>query len=102
MGAASGIATTPELNDPQFWVRVGLAHGPQEIAQWRQSAAATIKWHLFSVNIEQLAKSAPAVQAEAIQKTVQQWEDAAAANGHRVTAKYLLPAGRPIPTCRHP
>ncbi len=51
MGAASGIATTPELNDTQFWVRVGPAHGPQEIAQWRQSAAATIKWHLFSVNM---------------------------------------------------
>ncbi len=58
-----------------------MFHGPQEIVQERQSAAisATIKWPPFSVNIKQLVKSVLEVQTEAIQRTVQPWEDEAAA-----------------------
>jgi hypothetical protein len=76
--AVSGRAANPDQDDHQFRARLGPAvfHGPQEIAQWRQSAAApgataAIKWPLFLDDIEQLAESVPAVQADAIQRTVQ-------------------------------
>jgi hypothetical protein len=88
-GVASISATNPDLYDPQFWARVEPAesHGPQKIAQWRQSvvvhkALEAFRQSLpsdFSDKIEQLTESTSAVQGVAIQRAVQQQESATAA-----------------------